>query len=319
MRRIGSWPSWPSWPSFRAPVRAVCALAAFAFVGAIGRGAAAFTHVVSEGETLAQIAIRVYGSPRFETAIASANALDVHGGSLIVPGQPLEIPAPSHYRVVGGETWPDLARTFLGDRKRADVLARANGAVSWVPPSVGQEIEIPAVIAYIAGDGDTMAMLSQRYLGNMNRAWELDAYNHRTGTQKLLRGDVVLVPLLDLALTAEGKKEAERAADRIRTEGGGQVFESQRRGEADLPPLLADLRAGRYVDAVARANRVLGSGPLTKPQLATVFRALLEAYVALDAPGLAAAACDSLRANAPEVRFDPRMTSPKIRAACGAR
>ena len=56
-----------------------------------------------------------------------------------------------------------------------------------------------------------------------------------------------------------------------------------------------------------------------KPQLATVFRALLEAYVALDAPGLAAAACDSLRANAPEVRFDPRATSPKIRAACGAR
>lgn len=295
------------------------ALVAFAFASGLTREASAFTHVVAEGETLAQIAIRVYGTPRFESAIASANALDVHGGSVIVPGQPLEIPAPSHYRVVGGETWPDLARTFLGDRKRADVLARANHAVSWVPPSVGQEIEIPAVIAHIAGDGDTMAMLAHRYFGNMNRAWELDAYNHRKGEQKLLRGEVVLVPLPDLSLTAEGKREAERAAERTRTEGGGQAFESQRRGEAELPPLLADVRAGRYVDAVARGNRLLGAGALTKPQLAVVSRALLEAYVALEAPGLAAAACDSLRANAPEVRFDPRTTSPKILAVCGAR
>lgn len=285
----------------------------------LSRDAHAFMYIVTEGETLAQIAMRMYGTPRFESAIASANALDVHGGSLIVPGQPLEIPAPSHYRVAGGETWPDLARTFLGDKKRADVLARANGAVSWVPPAVGQEIEIPAVIAYIAGDGDSMAELAQRYFGNINRSWELDNYNHRSGGQKVVRGEVVLIPLLDLALTPEGKKEAERAADRIRTEGGGQAFESQRRGEADIPPLLADVRSGRYVDAVGRANRLLGSGPLTKPQLTVIHRALLESYVALDATGLAASACASLRANAPETRFDPRSTSPKIRAACGAK
>jgi LysM repeat protein len=282
--------------------------------------AGAFTHVVSQGETLAQLAIRVYGAPRFETAIAGANALDAHGGSAIVPGQPIEIPAPGHYRVQEGETWFGLARVFLGDPKRADTLARANGAVAWVPPVASQEIEIPAVVSHIAAEGETVPGLALRYVGDMNKAWELDMYNNRKGDQKLLRGDVILVPLLDLALTEEGKKEARGAAERTRTEGGGQAYEAQRRAEADIPPLLADVRAGRYVDAVAKGNRLLGYGELTKPQLASIHRALLEAYVALEAPGLAAGACSAWRANAgPDVRLDARAVSPKIRLACGAR
>lgn len=281
--------------------------------------ASAFTHVVSQGETLAQIAIRYYGTPRFETALVGANALDAQGGSAIVPGQPIEVPAPAHYRVVEGDTWPDLAKRYLGDPRRADTLARANGAVAWVAPAGGQEIEIPAVVALIASESDTMPGIAQRYLSDANRAWELDAYNNRKGDRKLLRGEVILVPLLDMALTEEGKRAARAAAERVRTEGGGQAYEVQRRAEADLPPLLADVRAGRYVDAVAKGNRLLGSGDLTKPQLATIHRALLEAYVALEAPGLAAGACTAWRAAAGDIRLDARFTSPKIRAACQSR
>src|SRR5688500_12231638 len=291
--------------------------------GALALGtdeASAFTHVASHGETLAQIAIRVYGTPRFETAIAGANALDAHGGSAIVPGQPIEIPAPAHHRVQEGETWFGLARMFLGDNRRGETLARANNAVAWVPPVPNQEIEIPAVVAHIAAEGETVAGLAQRYLGDINKAWVLDAYNFRKGDQKLLRGDVVVVPLLDLGLTEEGKKEARAAAERTRTEGGGQAFEAQRRAESDIPPLLADVRAGRYVDAVSKGNKLLGSGELTKPQLASIHRALLEAYVALEAHGQAAGACAAWKTNlGAEVKLDPKTTSPKIRAACGVR
>jgi len=282
--------------------------------------ASAFTHVVSHGETLAQIAIRVYGTPRFETAIAGANALDAHGGSAIVAGQPIEIPAPGHHRVVENETWFGLARVFLGDPKRAERLARANSAQAWVPPVANQEIEIPAVVAHIAGEGETVASLAQRYFGDANKAWELDIYNDRKPEQKLLRGQVILVPLLDLSLTEEGKKEARLAAERTRTEGGGQTYEAQKHAEADIPPLFAEVRAGRYVDAVAKGNKLLGSGELTKPQLAAIQRALLEAYVALDAHGLAAGACAAWKANAGgDVKLDARSTSPKIRAACSAK
>jgi LysM repeat protein len=281
----------------------------------------AFTHVVSQGETLAQMAIKFYGTPRFETALVGANALDAHGGSAIVAGQPLEIPAPSHHRVEQNETWAELARIHLGDARRAETLARTNGGVSWVQPAPGQEIEVPAVVAHIAAEGETMPQLAQRYLGDINKAWELDGYNARKGDQKLLRGDVILVPLLDVALTEEGKKAARLAAERIRTEGAGQAYEAQRRAEADIPPLLADVRAGRYLDAVSKGNRLLGSGDLTKPQLATIHRALVDAYVALDAHGLAAGACVAWRTNASptEIALDPRLVSPKVRAACGAR
>jgi hypothetical protein len=220
--------------------------------------------------------------------------------------------------VAEGETWSELARLHLGDKRRAEVLARANGGVSWVAPSSGQEIEIPAVVAHIAAEGETVPQLAQRYYGDPNKAWELDLYNDRKNDQKLLRGDVVLVPLLDLALTEEGKRQARLAAERTRTEAGGQAYELQRRAEADIPPLYADVRAGRYVEAVAKGNRLL-AGDLTKPQLAAIHRALVEAYVALEAPGLAAGSCAAWRANAGDVRLDPVTTSPKIRAACGTR
>ncbi len=279
----------------------------------------AFTHVVSQGETLAQVATTFYGSPRYETLLAGANGLDAHGGSAIVPGQPIEIPAPSHHRVEQSETWAELARVHLGDARRADTLARANGGVSWIPPSIGQEIAVPAVVAIFASEGESTTQLANRYLFDVNRAWELNAYNGFHGDRKLLRGDVVLIPLLEIALTDDGKKAARAAADRIRTEGGGRAFEAQRMAEADVPPLLADVRAGRYVDAIAKGNRLLGFRDLTKPQLATVHRALLEAYVALDAPGLAAGSCAAWRANAEMPRLEPRLVSPKIRAACGAR
>ena len=282
--------------------------------------ASAFTHVVSKGETLAQIAIRFYGTPRFETALVGANSLDSHGGSAIVAGQPLEIPAPSHHRVEQNETWAELARIHLGDARRAETLARANGGVSWIQPVAAQEIEVPAVLAVIAADGETVPQLAGRYLGDLNKGWEIDGYNNRKGDQKLLRGDVILVPLLDIALTEEGKKAARVAADRIRTEGSGRAYEAQRRAEADIPPLLADVRAGRYVDAVAKGNRLLGSGDLTKPQLATIHRALIDAYVAVEAHGLAAGACAAWRTSAGEAaHLDPKLVSPKVRLACGAR
>lgn len=278
----------------------------------------AFTHVVSQGETLAQIAIRFYGSPRFETALIGANSLDAHGGSAIVSGQPIEVPAPLHHRVAAGETWFSLAKQYLGDTKRADVLARANRTVAWTPPAPQQEIEVPAVIAHIVGDGDTLTTLAQRYYNDANKGWAIAIYNGGDDKKKLLRGDIVLIPLPELALTEEGKNAARAAADRTRTESGGKAFEAQMHAEADIPPMLQDIRAGRYLDAVAKGNRLLGSGELTHPQLATINRAMVEAYVALDANGLATAACGAWKANAPngEIKLDPRTTSPKIRAVC---
>ena len=276
-----------------------------------------FVHIVRPGETLSQISTRVYGNARLELVIADANALDVQGGSGIVAGMRLEIPACSFHRVLERETWPSLAREYLGDSGRADELALINGGLAWIAPSPEQEVKLPYVLTHIAAEGDTTTKLAHRYLGDANWGWKIDAFNGRK-EWKLVRGDVVLVPLAELDLTDAGKAEAAQAQTRDRSQAAGASLELQRKVDAELPPLLADVRAGRYVEAVGRGNRLLGLGELSRVQLATIHRALLEAYVALEAHGSAAAACTDWLKNEPHPVLDPLLVSPKIRAACAA-
>jgi LysM repeat protein len=305
----------------RGALRACVALLAAAVLLA-SRDARAFTHVVKAGETLAQIATRLYGDPKAEVILVGANALDAQGGTVIAPGMRLEIPAPGHHTTLEGETWTDLALTWLGsgDTARATLLARANKTVPWVQPVAGTEIEIPAVVTYIAGEGETVDTIAGRFWGNANRGWELNQYNGRDNVLGVRRGDVVLVPMLGLKLTDAGKGEARASAERDGAgAGGGSALDRQRKSEAELPQLLADLRYGRYAEAISRGNRLLGGGALTRPQLAIVNRALLEAYVAVDATAAASAACAAWRSNDPGATLDPVRVSPKIRAACDAR
>ncbi len=300
--------------------RLAAALTAAALV-AWSADATPYTRMVTRGETLAKIAITVYGDAKYEPVLAAANGLDSQGGSVIAPGMRIVVPAPTYHRATTGETWPDLAERYLADKSRAETLARANGGVSWVPPVEGQAVEVPAVIAHIVAEGDGMPKIAQRYLFDANRAWELAAYNGKKLDVPLARGDVVLVPLAGLALTTEGDAEARRSS----CEGGGSTHAAQRRVEAELPDLLSSVRGGRYAEAVASGNRLLGSGELSRAQQATVQRALVEAYVALGASGPALAACAAYKSALPggeaEARrlLSPRATSPKIRAACGVK
>jgi hypothetical protein len=284
----------------------------------VATNAEAFVHIVRHGESLADIANRVYGDAKLETVLAGANFLDVQGGSAIVPGMRLEIPAPGHHRASGSETWPAMAQDWLGDQTRADTLARENGGVAWVAPAAGQEIRIPFVLTHLTAPGDTTMQIARRYLGDQNLAWVLEAYNHRKDAP-LVRGEVVLVPLLGLQLTAEGRKEAAEALDRSRTETAGALLDVQKRIEGELPILKGDGRSGKWVEVLARGNRLLGTGEPTRAQLATIHRALLEAYVALDASASAQAACTAWKANDLAANLDPVYVSPKIRAACGVK
>src|SRR5579883_2410066 len=92
----------------------LAAAAAVALAVSAPADALAFHHIVKPGETLAQIAERVYGDARRETVLVGANALDVQGGTIISPGMRLEVPAPGHHTVAQGESWADLAVSWLG-------------------------------------------------------------------------------------------------------------------------------------------------------------------------------------------------------------
>ena len=170
-------------------------------------------------------------------------------------------------------------------------------------------------LTVIVSESDTIVNLAYKYLGNTDQAWTLTHYN-QLKKPKLHRGEILLVPLTKLALTDEGKRAAAAAASSTRSETEGRARTEQQRVQLELPALLADIRQGRYVEAVRRGNRFLASGALTKNQLSVVHRQLLEAYAALHASGLAAGACASWRKLDPRAALEPVMTSPKVIAAC---
>ncbi len=279
--------------------------------------AQAFTHVVVTGDTLASIAERYYGKIQFEHLLVAANLLDLEGGSSIVRGMRLEVPALSHRVIRRGDSWEALAAELLGAPTRSDVLSMSNESKPWLSPEEGAEIAIPYNLRVIVRPGDTLVGLALKYMGDMNRAWVLDRYNGLQGG-RMDPGTVMLVPLTNLPLTDAGKKAAQRDAGSLCAESAGSVQKTQRRIALEIPLLIADVRAGRYVDAVARGSRFIASGALAEPQLAVVHRQLLEAYVALDAAGLARAACEEWKKREPKAKLDPNDMSPKILRACGA-
>ncbi|GAC1544512.1 MAG: hypothetical protein NVS3B10_08670 [Polyangiales bacterium] len=284
-----------------------------AVVGLAPHDAFGFTHVVRKGESLASIAGSVYGRSDYEHVLVGANALDAQGGSAIAPGMRLEVPAVGHTRTALGDTWGALADRYLGDVKHARVLAESNDAHPWELPDPGTEIVIPYVLRHFAGADETIFDLSQRYLGDKLLAWQLVVFNDLKGND-IKRGDVVLIPLVALKLTAQG--EAEAAADR-QIEIADAPRERQRRIEELLPELHRLTVEGRYVEAIALGERLRGMGDATRGQLAKIGTRLTIAYVALDATGAAIDACRLYLDNATVVHLEPEATSPKVRAACG--
>lgn len=275
----------------------------------------AFPLLVSEGDTLAALAQKLYGRVENEKLLVSANGLDARGGIAIVPGLHLEVPAVRYQRVVPGDTWPELAQKLLGGRHRAAVLAFANDSKPWLRPSGNTEIMVPYNLRFVGVGGETLPGLASRFLGSQKRAWMLRAYNQMEGIV-LKRGEVVLIPLTELTLTEAGREAARLAGAGHLAEAGGAARRHQEQVRAQLPLLLAQLRNGRYIEAIATGVEFLSGGPLTAAQQGLIHRQLLEAYVAVGSTQRAFSACRAWRSAEPLTRLDRIELSPKILAAC---
>lgn len=295
--------------------RLLGALGVFAALCFGQRTCHAFVHVVQPGDTLASLAERFYGKIQHERLLVAANALEVEGGIRITPGMLLEVPALTYVRVRAGQTWKELAIQYLGGEHRAYALAEANDAKAWIPPAADLEVAIPFNLRFVSTGNETIVGLAYRYLGDRKKAWMLDQYNERKG-RRLVRGEVVLIPVVDVALTEQGKQEAALALQLARQELAGSDLAAQRQVSAELGALEDAVRTGRYVEVVQQGTRHLGKGQLTQPQRARIQRALLEAYVALAVPALAASSCSAWLKEDPKAKLDPMLISPKILSAC---
>lgn len=277
-----------------------------------------FVHIVRPSETLASIAQRYYGDPRRENVLVMENGLNTQGGAAIVVGVRLDIPVVSYHRVAENETWQQLAERFYGEPRRSAALIDANGGES-APPDVGAEVLVPYPLRHVAGQHETLNEVALMYYGRTDASSTLRRFNNIRGN-RLTRGQIILVPLADLVLSDEGKTVVAQfdEAPQPAQAGGGEVRALQARIDEDLPVLREHVRRGRFTEAVALGNRLLGAGELTGNQVVTIQRELGTAYVALERDDLAVWAFREVIARQPDIVMDLIRTSPRVIAAFNA-
>jgi hypothetical protein len=227
----------------------------------------------------------------------------------------LEIPAPSHYRVREGDSFASIARELLGADFRAAELADVNGSKPWLPPDPGTQLLIPYNLRWVAREEDTLSGLAYKFLGDRKKAWALDQYNGLKG-RNFKPGETLLIPLSDLPLTTQGKQALQTADAQRASQAASGLRAAQHKADVELPSLIDDVKSGRYVETVVRGIELLNGGELSRSQLASIHRQLLEAYTALGAKGRAAESCQHWLTNDSQARLDPVLLSPKILAAC---
>lgn len=274
---------------------------------------AGFQHVVREGETLASIAERYYGDPRRENVLVAENGLTTGGGSAIDVGLRLQIPFVSYHIVAEGETWSELATRFYGDARRSFALTEANNGNSAEQPDTGAQLVIPYPLRHTVAQSENAVRVAKMYYPSSREGSRRLRRFNRLRSNRLTRGEIVLVPIADLALSEDGRRTVEAALGSAPE--GDDVRELQADIDERLPELRDHVRRGRFAEALALGNRLLGARHLTGNQVVTIQRELGTAYVAVDREDLAVEAFRAALDRQPDLHLDTVRTSPTVMRA----
>jgi LysM repeat protein len=282
-----------------------CAFLVFGASAALAQSP--LVHTVRPGETLASIAEAYYGDPRRESVLVTENGLMSGGGSAIVVGLRLVVPSVSYHRVQEGETWAELATRFYGDPSRAFVLIEANAGKAGGQPDVGAELLIPYPLRHVVDQTEALRKIAKMYYKDQDLAI-IRRFNE-IGS-RVVRGQILLVPLADLVLTPAGKQLAHQQAED--PPPGGDIREKQGLIDAQLPKLRELVRGGDYAEAVGLANRLIGGGDLSASQIVSIHRELATALCALGRDEAAKEAFATMLEEQPDAELDGVRTSPKV-------
>ena len=277
-----------------------------------GVSASGWTHVAKSGETLDQLATRYYGDDAFSMVIRAANGFMHPDDGRLLQGERVEIPEVKYHVAQTGENWQNLAERHLGTSDRGGFLAELNGAKKEEDLVAGRVVKIPYQLLYVLAPDESIRTVVKAFLKNKRDAKWLQAYNFRK-KKKWKRGDALLIPLMDVELTERQKEIVDglRGGDR-----GGTATDEDRKFQEEAVKLISAMREdfsnGRYLEIVAAAQRLLGTGKLTDPQKIGTYQYLGFAYVAFGMRVEAISAFRKALEFQPEMELSPITTSPKI-------
>lgn len=267
-----------------------------------------WTHMARAGETLDQLSVRYYGDSGKSIVIRAANGFIHPDDGRLTEGESIIIPEVSYIRVEEGDSWESLANQYLCSPRRAGFLADMNEMSADRMPPVGAIIRIPYHLRHIFAKDESLRTVVKLYYQNKRSIEWLRNYNNPQ-KKKYGRGEVIIVPLLDIGFSAEEQRNID--AYRMNRFTKKDLIH-QKEARNAIAELKSDYEKGRYVEMVTTASKLLGYGKLTVPQEIGIYNFLAYAYVALDEKALAISAFREALARQPEMELSSITTSPKI-------
>ena len=147
---------------------------------------------VKPGDTLGMIAAEYYGDRTRTLYLVDANHLSQTKPTVLKPNMRLRVPISRTFVTKAGDTLAALAKTYLGDERRAAVLAEMNHLDAESGLAAGTVVTIPLVVTHTAAQAESLAAVAERYLGDSKQAPVIAAFN-ALDKDALDAGEAILV------------------------------------------------------------------------------------------------------------------------------
>jgi len=262
------------------------------------------SHRVKKGDTLSLLAAEYYGDRNYAVFIMVENRMK-HARKL-KPGERIRVPIGHDVTAKGGETYPELAKKFLGDRRRGAFLARSNGGKLGGTLAAGIKVRIPLRVIHEAANEERLAMIAASYLGDRRKAGLLKSYNSLK-SDTLAKGERIEVPIEHVRVRAKKRPGQDAAAkQRIAKREKVQVLAERRLDEA-----YDAWRAGKY-DTVTEKLVKLEIAYVDADTAAQIAVLLGRAHIAFGNRSAAKRAFEKALERQPSHEVSPRDISPTV-------
>ncbi len=259
-------------------------------------------HALRPGETVADVAKANYGDR--DKAIFLLQYNRISDPKKILPGTRIAIPKIIRYTVKKGDTLATIARRFLGDHRRYEVLASLNRLNPSQPLGVGSIIKIPIEIPHVVKSGESLAIIANRYYGDPDTFSLIASYNFITDPQALKPGTEILIPIITL--------EVSETSASMNESSKSPLLPEEQLGFPWLEKGIHLYFAGDYRSALQNLMEALTRGLKREDDIGKSYRFLAYCHIALGERDLGKKAFEKALAIDPKLELDPTYISPKI-------
>lgn len=265
------------------------------------------TYKVQQGDGLKLIAAEYYGNRDDYIFIMTANKMD--HPRVLKPGEKLKIPVNRDVITTPGQTFAELAKSYLDDERRAPFLAQFNDMSPDATIPAGTVITVPLHVTHVAAGNEPLADVAAAYFADRKQAALLRDFNF-LDHDALAKGEAIMIPIRRIKVRAGKLPEPDDNAKAL----AEKLAATTARVKTALPRARKAEAAGDF-DGVTAELADIDLDYLDADVAAEVGLLLGEATLADDQLPLTIATFKRVLARKPSIVLDVYTYSPKVRDA----